>query len=46
MIVDNKGLPFEVKIPTKEFKISIYESENRDGKSFKTTENLFINVDT
>lgn len=45
MVVANKGLPFEVKIPTKELKNSIDELENKDGKNFKTTEELFKDLD-
>ncbi len=40
MVVANKGLPFDVKLPTKEFKNSIEELENKNGKSFKTTDEL------
>ncbi|RLA78665.1 MAG: type II toxin-antitoxin system antitoxin, RelB/DinJ family [Epsilonproteobacteria bacterium] len=46
MVVANKGLPFDVKLPTKEFKNSIDELENKDGKSFKTTEELFKDLDS
>lgn len=46
MVVANKGLPFDVKIPTKEFKNSINELETKDGKSFKTTEELFKDLDS
>ena len=46
MVVANKGLPFEVKIPTKEFKKSINELENRDGKKFKSTDELFEDLDS
>jgi len=46
MVVANKGLPFEVKLPTKEFKNSINELENNNGKSFKTTEELFKDLDS
>ena len=46
MVVANKGLPFDVKIPTKEFKISIDELETKSGKSFKTTEELFKDLDS
>ena len=45
MVVANKGLPFDVKLPTKEFKKSIDELENKDGKSFKTTDELFKDLD-
>jgi len=46
MVVANKGLPFDVKIPTKEFKNSINELETKDGKSFKSTEELFKDLDS
>jgi len=46
MVVANKGLPFEVKLPTKEFKNSINELENRDGKNFKNTDELFKDLDS
>ena len=46
MVVANKGLPFDVKIPTKEFKASINELENKKGKSFKTTDELFKDLDS
>ena len=45
MVVANKGLPFDVKIPTKEFKNSINELEIKNGKSFKTTDALFKDLD-
>ena len=46
MVVANKGLPFDVKIPTKEFKNSIDELETQNGKSFKTTDALFKDLDS
>ena len=46
MVVANKGLPFDVKIPTKEFKKSIDELENKDGKSFKNVDELFDDLDS
>jgi len=45
MVVANKGLPFDVKLPTKEFKKSIDELEKKDGKSFKSTDELFKDLD-
>jgi DNA-damage-inducible protein J len=45
MVVANKGLPFDVKIPTKEFKHSVDELENKKGKSFETTDELFKDLD-
>lgn len=46
MVVAKKGLPFEVKIPTKEFKKSIHELEHRDGKKFKDVDELFEDLDS
>ena len=46
MIVMNKGLPFDVKIPTKETKKALIELENKKGKSFKTTQELFDDLDS
>jgi len=46
MVVANKGLPFDVKLPTKEFKNSIDELENKNGKSFKSTDELFKDLDS
>ena len=46
MVVANKGLPFDVKIPTKEFKKSIDELETKDGKSFNTAQDLFKDLDS
>ena len=45
MVVANKGLPFNVNIPTDEFENSINELENKDGKNFNTTEELFKDLD-
>jgi len=46
MVVANKGLPFDVKIPTKEFKNSIDELEHKDGEKFQSTEELFKDLDS
>ncbi|HUH42241.1 MAG TPA: type II toxin-antitoxin system RelB/DinJ family antitoxin [Sulfurimonas sp.] len=45
MVVANKGLPFDVKLPTKEFKKSLDELENKKGQSFKNTDELFKDLD-
>jgi DNA-damage-inducible protein J len=45
MVVANKGLPFDVKIPTKEFKNSLDELETKNGKSFNSTDALFKDLD-
>jgi len=46
MVVAKKGLPFEVKIPTKEFINSIDELEKREGKKFKNVNELFEDLDS
>jgi len=46
MVVANKGLPFEVKIPTTEFKNSIQELETKNGKSFNSVDELFEDLDS
>ena len=46
MVVANRGLPFDVKIPTKEFKNSINELEHKDGKKFQSTKELFKDLDS
>ena len=46
MVVINKGLPFDVKLPTKEFKKSMDELDNRNGKSFKNVDELFRDFDS
>ena len=45
MVVANKGLPFDVKMPTKELKNSIEELETKNGKSFNDVEELFKDLD-
>ena len=46
MIVLNKGLPFEVKIPNKKTKKALDELENRDGKLFDNVDDLFEELDS
>jgi len=46
LIVMNKGLPFELKLPNKETKQAILELERREGKVFKNTKELFADLDT
>ena len=46
MIVATKGLPFEVKLPSKKFQKSLDELEKRDGKNFSTTQELFQDLDS
>jgi len=45
MIVLNKGLPFELKIPNHNTIEAFQELENRDGKSFKNVDELFADLD-
>lgn len=45
MVVANKGLPFDVRLPTEELQNSIDELENKNGKSFKNTDELFKDLD-
>ena len=46
MIVLNGGLPFDVRIPTKETQKALDELEARDGKSFKSVDELFDDLDS
>jgi DNA-damage-inducible protein J len=45
MIVLNKGLPFEVKIPTEETAKAIKELEEKKGKTFSNVDALFDELD-
>jgi DNA-damage-inducible protein J len=45
MIVMNNGLPFDVKIPNKETQKALIELQNREGKSFKNVDDLFVDLD-
>ncbi len=45
MIVLNKGLPFELKLPNKDTIQALDELENKDGKSFKNVDKLFADLD-
>ena len=45
MIVMHQGLPFGVKIPTKETQKALNELQTRDGKSFKSVDALFDDLD-
>ena len=40
-----KGLPFEVKLPTKETQKALSELENRDGKKFASVDALFDDLE-
>ncbi len=46
MIVLNKGLPFELKIPNNDTKQALHELEIREGKSFKNIDELFDDLDS
>jgi len=46
MIVLNKGLPFELKIPNDKTKLALDELETRKGKSFKNVDELFDDLDS
>jgi len=45
MIVMHQGLPFDVKIPTKETQKALNELKTREGKSFKSVDELFDDLD-
>ena len=45
MIVLNKGLPFELKIPNSETRQALHELEVRDGKTFENVDDLFSDLD-
>jgi DNA-damage-inducible protein J len=46
MIVLNKGLPFELKIPNNDTKKALHELEIKEGKSFKNVDELFDDLDS
>ena len=46
MIVLNKGLPFELKIPNSQTRKALHELEVRDGKSFDNVDELFVDLDS
>jgi DNA-damage-inducible protein J len=46
MIVLNRGLPFDVKIPTKKTQKAFDELESKVGETFKSTEELFKDLDS
>lgn len=45
MIVLNKGLPFELKIPNDTTKKALNELETKDGQTFKNVDELFADLD-
>jgi DNA-damage-inducible protein J len=46
MIVLNKGLPFELKIPNDKTKLALHELEAKKGKNFKNVDELFDDLDS
>ena len=46
MVVLNKGLPFDVKIPTKETQSALDELKAHKGESFTNVEALFDELDS
>ena len=45
MIVLNQGMPFELKLPTKETQKALNELEQKKGKKFDNIEQLFDDLD-
>jgi len=45
MIVLNKGLPFELKIPNSSTIKALQELKNKEGKTFKNVDELFEDLD-
>ena len=46
MIVLNKGLPFELKIPNNQTRQALHELKVRDGKTFDNVNELFDDLDS
>ena len=46
MIVINKGLPFELKLPNSDTLQALHELETREGKTFDNVEELFADLDS
>ena len=46
MIILNRGLPFDVKIPTKETQKALDELEAKKGKNFDSVDELFDDLDS
>jgi DNA-damage-inducible protein J len=46
MVVLNKGLPFEVKIPNTTTKKALQELEEKKGKTFTSVDALFNDLDS
>ena len=46
MIVLNKGLPFELKLPNNDTIEALEELQSRDGKTFNNVDELFADLDS
>ena len=46
MIVINKGLPFELKLPNNDTIQALYELKTKNGKTFDNVEELFADLDS
>jgi DNA-damage-inducible protein J len=46
MIVMNNGLPFEMKIPNTQTKEALNELKEKKGKTFKSVDDLFDDLDS
>jgi len=46
MIVLNKGLPFELKIPNSQTRQALHELEIKNGKTFDNVDELFADLDS
>jgi len=46
MIVLNKGIPFDLKIPSTDIEIALDQLKNRDGKNFRNADELFEDLDS
>ena len=46
MIVINKGLPFELKLPNSDTLQALHELETRKGRTFDNVEELFADLDS
>ena len=46
MIVMNRGLPFELKLPNSDTIQALYELETKNGKTFDNVEELFADLDS
>jgi DNA-damage-inducible protein J len=46
MIVLNRGIPFDLKLPSTDTEIALEQLNNRDGESFKNVDELFDDLDS